>query len=84
MACGIWYVPYYTYTFRRRVYWNTMWSPDNRNHGGNDKAHAELRSLESSQDFEDRKSCLSTEQVSFESALDSFIIVEKSNTCFEC
>ena len=31
---------------------------EHRDHGGNDKAHDELRSLESSQDFEDRKSCL--------------------------
>ena len=44
---------------------------EHRDHGGNDKAHVELRSLESSQDFEDRKSCLSTEQVSFESTLDN-------------
>ena len=56
---------------------------EHRDHCGNDKAHAELRTLESSQDFEDRKSCLSTEQVSIESTLDSFIIVEKSNTCFD-
>ena len=56
---------------------------EHRDQGGNDKAHAELRSLESFQDFEDRKSCLSTEQVSFESVFDLFIIVEKSNTCFD-